>query len=79
MDQNLEGATVTLKSLSLSTVKAEAKVEKSPFLPYSTLVINPEITAAEARGFAKDEIIDVQIKLKNRKTIGYQVKVLDIE
>ena len=33
----------------------------------------------EARGFAKDEIIDVQIKLKNRKTIGYQVKVLDIE
>lgn len=79
MDQNLEGATVTLKSLSLSTVKAESKVEKSPFLPYSTLVINPKITAAEARGFAKDEIIDVQIKLKNRKTIGYQVKVLDIE
>lgn len=77
--ENLEGAQVTLKSLSLSTVKAESKVEKSPFLPYSTLVIQSHITPAEARAFAKDEIIDVQIKLKNRKTINYQVKVLDIE
>ncbi len=70
MDQNLEGATVTLKSLSLSTVKAEAKVEKSPFLPYSTLVITQKSRQLKPEALQRTKSLMFKSNLKTARRLG---------
>jgi hypothetical protein len=77
MNADLSKAKVEVSSKSLSKVSCTTKVEKSPMLPFSTLVITPKIEKYEANLLPVGEKITVTITLSPKNIISYDFSVID--
>lgn len=77
MNADLSKAKVEVSSKSLSKVSCTTKVEKSPMLPFSTLVITPKIEKYEGNLLPVGEKITVTITLSPKNIISYDFSVID--